>query len=440
MEITYSHVAGLDVHKKTVVACCLTPGRNGTPQKETHTFGTMTQDLLALAAWLTSKGITHVAMESTGEFWKPVYQILEGSFTVLVVNAQHIKTVPGRKTDVKDAEWIADLLHHGLLTGSFIPPLPQRDLRDLTRQRTNLVQERARVVNQLQKVLEWANIKLASVVSDIMGVSARAMVAAIVGGEADQGVLADLAEGRLRAKQVELERALEGRVRAHHRFMLAQHLGHIDFLEAQIADFDRQIAAYIDAQTPPLPPVAEPDVPNGPPPTTPPAAVAWAEAVALLDTVPGIGRTVAELVIAEVGTDMDRFPSEAHLASWAKVSPGNHESGGKRYTGKTGKGSRWLRSALIQAAWAAVKVKDTHLAAVYRRLAVRRGKQKAIMAVAHRLLVAIYHMLKERVPYREIGTTPQSEPAKRKLAERMQRRIEQLGFTVNLEPVAPAAA
>jgi len=212
MEITYTHAAGLDVHKKTVVACVFISGPKGKPVKETRTFGTMTQDLLALADWLTSKGITHVAMESTGEFWKPVYNLLEASFTVLVVNAQHIKTVPGRKTDVKDAEWIADLLRHGLLKGSFIPPLPQRDLRDLTRQRTNLVQDRARVINQLQKVLEWANIKLSSVVSDIMGVSARAMLVAIVGGEADQGVLAALGEGRLRAKPAELERALAGQV------------------------------------------------------------------------------------------------------------------------------------------------------------------------------------------------------------------------------------
>lgn len=442
MEITYSHAAGLDIHKKTVVACVFIPGPKAKPVKETRTFSTMTQDLLALADWLTSKGVTHVAMESTGEFWKPVYNLLEASFTVLVVNAHHIKTVPGRKTDVKDAEWIADLLRHGLLKGSFIPPLPQRDLRDLTRQRTNLVQDRARVVNQLQKVLEWANLKLSVVVSDIMGVSARAMLAAIIGGETDQGVLAELGQGRLRAKQADLERALDGHVRDHHRFMLAKHLGHIDYLEEQIADFDRQIAAVIDAATPPpVPPAAEPgtdrsSVPEG----TPPAAMAWDEAVELLDTAPGIGRRVAEMIIAEVGTDMDRFPSEAHLSSWAKVSPGNHESGGKRYSGKTGKGSRWLRSALIQAAWAAVKVKESHLAAVYRRLAVRRGKQKAIMAVAHRLLVAIYHMLKHQEPYREIGTRPQSEPAKRKLAERMQRRIEQLGFKVNLEPAMPIAA
>ncbi len=438
MQITYTHAAGLDVHKKTVVACIFTPGPQGKAHKAIRTFGTMTQDLLALVDWLTTHGITHVALESTGEFWKPVYNLLEGSFTVLVANAHHIKTVPGRKTDVKDAEWIADLMRHGLLKGSFIPPLPQRDLRDLTRQRTNLVQDRARVVNHLHKVLEWANIKLTSVVSDVMGVSARAMLAAIVGGEADQGALAELAQGRLRAKQAELERALDGHVRRHHRFMLVQHLSHIDFLDDQIAEFDRQIATVIETESTPPPPPSSPvnpelatDVVPGPG-DTPGTAIPWEEAVTLLDSAPGIGRTLAEQIIAEVGTDMARFPSEGHLASWAKVCPGNHESAGKRHSSKTGKGSRWIRTALVQAAWAAVKVKDSHLAAVYRRLAVRRGKQKAIMAVAHRLLVAIYHMLKKRVPYREIGAAPQSEPAKRKVVERLQRQIERLGYTAKV--------
>ena len=419
----------------------VTPGVRGTPQKETHPCGTMTQDLLALADWLTSKGVTHIAMESTGEFWKPVYQILEASCTVWVVNAQHSKTVPGRKTDVKDAEWIAALLRHGLLKASFIPPLPQRDLRDLTRQRTNLVQDRARVVNQLQKVREWANLKLASVVTDSMGVSARAMLEASIDGAADPALLAELAPGRLRAKQAELERALDSRVRAHHRFMLAQHLMHIDFLEEQIASFDAQIAAIMQPpSSPPVPPpaAAEPTPPDGAEAADGP--VPWDEAMTLLDSAPGIGPRVAEMIIAEVGTDMRRFPNEAHLASWAKLAPGNHESGGKRYSGKTGKGSRWLRSALVQAAHAAVKVKDAHLAAVYHRLVVKRGKKKAIIAVAHRLLVAIYHMLKHREPYREIGTAPPSEPAKRKLAERLQRRIEKLGYAVHLEPAMPAAA
>jgi transposase len=452
MRITYTHVAGLDVHKKTVVACVLTPGLSSEPQKEIRTFGTMTQDLLALTDWLTSKGVTHVAMESTGEFWKPVFNLLETSFTVFVVNAQHIKSVAGRKTDVKDAEWIADLLRHGLLKGSFIPPLPQRDLRDLTRQRTNLVQDRAHVVNQLQKVLEWANIKLTSVVSDIMGVSARAMLTALIGGEEDHVALAGLSQGRLRSKQAELERALEGHVRPHHRFMLVQHLTHIDFLEEQITAFDGQIGARMEAQGQSVPSspaaggsneaapeLAGSSIPEAAIDTISPSTVPWAEAVALLDTAPGVSRKLAEIIIAEVGTDMSRFPNEGHLASWAKVCPGNHESAGKRKSSKTGTASRWLRTALVQAAWAATKVKDTHLAAVYRRLAVRRGKQRAIMAVAHRLLVAFYHMLKDRVPYREIGTAPLPEPVKRKYAERLQRQIEHLGFAVHLEPVGTVA-
>lgn len=448
MRVTYTHVAGLDVHKKTVVACVITPGLTAEPHQETRTFGTMTQDLLALADWLTSKGVTHVAMESTGEFWKPVFNLLEASFTVFVVNAQHIKTVAGRKTDVKDAEWIADLLRHGLLKASFIPPLPQRDLRDLTRQRTNLVQDRAHVVNQLQKVLEWANLKLTSVVSDIMGVSARAMLAALIGGEEDHVALAGLAQGRLRSKQADLERALEGHVRSHHRFMLVQHLSHIDFLEEQITAFDQQIATRMDDPAP-LPPSSRAGVGSGEETAGGTAssgseaatamasstAVPWAEAVTLLDSAPGVSRKLAEIIIAEVGTDMARFPSEEHLASWAKVCPGNNESAGKRKNGRTGTASRWLRTALVQAAWAATKVKDSHLAAVYRRLAARRGKQRAIMAVAHRLLVSFYHMLKDRVPYREIGTAPVPEPVKRKRAERLQRQIEQLGFSVHLEPV-----
>src|SRR5918998_1740192 len=290
MQVIYERCCGLDIHKKFVVACLLITEPDGTVYKETRTFSTMTQELLALGDWLRTAGCTHVAMESTSNYWRPVYNLLEGHFELLVANAYHIKTVPGRKTDVKDAEWIADLLRHGLLKSSFIPPLPQRDLRDLTRQRTNLVQDRARVVNQLQKVLEWANLKLSVVVTDIMGVSARAMLAAIIGGETDQGVLADLAQGRLRAKHADLLRALDGHVRDHHRFMLAQHLTHIDFLEAQIADFDQQIAAYLAAQSPPsvppLPPAPAPDEPQGSPEEPPAAdgatgAVPWETAAEL---------------------------------------------------------------------------------------------------------------------------------------------------------------
>jgi transposase len=321
------------------------------------------------------------------------------------------------------------------------------DHRDLTRQRTNLVQDRARVVNQLQKVLEWANIKLTSVVTDIMGVSARAMLAAIVGGEVDQGVLADLAQGRLRAKQAELEQALVGYVREHHRFLLARHLIHIDFLEEEITHFDEEIETFLATQTPiesPAPASFESagteheSTPDAPLPSAIPTILPWAEAVELLDTAPGIGRTAAELILAEIGTDMRRFPTEGHLASWAKVCPGNRQSGGKQYSSRTGKGSRWLRPVLVQAAWAAIRVKDSRFAAVYRRLVVRLGKQKAIMAIAHRLLIAIYHMLMEHVPYREAGILPPSGPAKQKRVTRLQREIEQLGFTVTVQPTQSA--
>jgi transposase len=442
MDVTYSHCAGLDVHKKTVVACCLTPGPNGQLVSETRTFGTMTHDLLALSDWLTSKGITHVAMEATGEFWKPLYNLLEALFVVLVVNAQHIKNVPGRKTDMKDAAWIAELLRHGLLRGSFIPPLPQRDLRDLTRQRTNLIQQRAMVVNHLQKVLEWANLKLASVASNVAGVSARAMLTAMVEGEADPALLAELAQGRLRAKREALEQALAGFVREHHRFLLGSHLTHLDFLDEQVEVFDRQISQLVAkpseteaTASQERPAVSEPVASRGGD-----APLEWQEAVTLLDTIPGVGKATAELVVAEIGTDMGRFPSAGHLASWARVSPGNNQSAGKRYSARTGPGNSWLRSGLVQAAHAAVRVKDSYFAKVYRRLVVRRGVKKAIMAVAHRLLVAIYYMLLRHEPYRAPGEAILDEQRKAQLADRMQHRLAELGYTVSLEPKHPVVA
>ena len=447
MEVLYTHCAGLDVHKKTVVVCCLTPGADGTLLRQIRTFSTMTQDLLALSDWLSSLGVTHVAMEATGEFWKPVHSILEANFTILVVNAHHIKNVPGRKTDVKDAEWLADLLRHGLLRASFIPPLPQRDLRDLTRQRTNLVQDRATVVNRLQKVLEWANLKLSSVATDITGVSARAMLVGIIGGEADLAALAELAQGRMRTKRAALEQALTGCVRQHHRYLLAQHLLQLDFLDEQIEDVEQQIATMI----------AHEPAPTGPPAGSrtieppeerreaevrdkdPGGSLPWAVAVELLDSIPGVGRTAAEQIVAEIGTEMGRFASAAHLASWAKVCPGNDESAGKRRSGRTGHGNRWLRSVLVQAAWAAVKVKGSHLAGVYHRLAGRRGVKRAIMAVAHRILVAAYYILREQVPYHEPGEPPADEQRKAQVLSRMLKRIENLGYTVSLEPIGVPA-
>jgi transposase len=448
MEVLYPNSAGIDVHKKTAVVCCRITQPDGTVTKQTRTFGTLTADLLALSDWLSSLAVTHVAMESTGEVWKPLYNLLEGQFTILVVNAQHMRTVPGRKTDVKDAEWIADLLAHGLLRGSFIPPAPQRDLRDLTRQRTILVRERAEVVQRLQKVLEWANLKLASVATDVAGRSARAMLEAIVDGQSDVTALAELARGRMRSKRAELERALEGRVRDHHRFLIAKHLLQLDFLDEQVTDFDAQIAAHIQDQPPlpPTPPVDEP--PLAAAGTLAPTAEAsrggepltWDGAIAIWDGIPGIGRRVAEQLVAELGLDMRQFPSGAHAARWAKLSPGNNVSAGKRYSSRIGQGNQWLRSTLIQAAHAAVKVKDTYLAAFYHRLVARRGAKKAIVAVARKILLIAYTLLRKREGYRERGAAALDERRKAQVMHRLQRRFEQLGYKVHLEPVTPLAA
>ncbi len=450
MHVLYPNCAGIDVHKKTAVVCCRTTAADDTVSLETRTFSTMTADLLALSDWLTTKGVTHVAMESTGELWKPLYNLLEGSFIVLVVNAHHMHNVPGRKTDVKDAEWIADLLAHGLLKASFIPPEPQRDLRDLTRQRTTLVRERASVVQRLHKVLEWANLKLTAVATDVVGVSARAMLEAIVDGQSDVTALAELARGRMRSKRAELEQALTGRVRDHHRFLLAKHLLHIDFLDEQIADFDAQIAGHIQRQ-PPLPPSSPPDGPaaeraegraeaSAPAGPAAEAGLTWEEAITIWDGIPGIGRRVAEQLVAELGVNMEQFPSAAHAASWAKLSPGNNVSAGKRYSSKIGKGNQWLRSTLIQAAHAAVRVKESSLAAFYQRLVARRGVKKAIVAVAHKLLTIAYTLVRKREAYQERGAAVLDQRHKDRVLHRMQRRFEQLGYKVHLEPITSMAA
>jgi transposase len=437
MEITYPRCAGLDVHKKTVVACAITVDATGEIRQETRTFTTMTSDVLALADWLTTQGVTHVAMESTGELWKPLYNILEGSCEVLVVNAQHIKTVPGRKTDVADAAWIADLLRHGLLRGSFIPPLAQRDLRDLVRQRMNLVQEQAQVANTLQKVLEWANLKLTAVVTDIQGVSARAILDAIVAGETDADVLAELARGRLRAKRAQLDQALQGRVRDHHRFLIGQHLAHLDFLDEQIGQFTAQIATHVAAAFPP-PPTDSDDAETGPTVEAPRLStdrpLGGEQAIALLDTIPGVARRVAEIVLAEVGVSVERFLSAKSLARWARLCPGNSESAGKRRSGRTGSGNPTLRVALVQAAHAAVKVKDSYLAHVYHRLAARRGARRAIIAVAHRILIAAYHILRSHRPYDDRALVANAD---QRTDDHLRRRLERRGYTVTRE--APPA-
>src|SRR5215469_1810026 len=376
MEILYERCCGLDVHKRTVVACLLVPGAAGQPSKQICTFGTMTVDLLALSDWLAAAGCTHVAMESTGVFWKPIYNLLEARFTLVVVNAAHSKAVPGRKTDVRDAEWIADLLRHGLLQASFIPERPQRELRELTRYRTTLIHERADEVNRLQKVLEGANIKLASVATDILGKSGREILQALVGGTSDSSALAQVARGRLREQLPQLEQALAGQFSAHHRFLIAQQLAHIDFLDASLERVSAEIAERVRP---------------------------FEVEVARLQSIPEVGRRTAEVLVAEVGVDLTRFPSARHLASWAGLCPGNDESAGKRRSGRTRKGSPWLRRALVEAAQAAARTKETSLAAQYRRLAARRGAKRAAVAVAHSLLVMVYALLAQQTGYRELG-------------------------------------
>ena len=413
MQVVYTRCAGLDVHKKSVVAVARLLSADGTLTTHVRTFGTTTAALLDLVAWLLALEVTPGAMESTGEFWKPLYNLLEGSFTVLVVNAAHIKYVPGRKTDVKDAEWIAELLAHGLLRASFVPEAPQRALRDLTRQRTHLIQERASIVNRMQKVLEWANIKLSSVVSDITGVSARAMLQALVGGQTDVSELAQLARGRLRSKITELEQALRGTLSPHHAFMISQHLALLDVFDEQIGAFDQRIGEAIEGTRPPEPPSSRQAGEGGSSEDKPASAPcrAWA-AQAILDAVPGIGTRVAEVIVAELGTDMSRFPSSAHASSWAGLAPGQRESAGKRKATRIRDGNKYLRATLVQAAWAAVKQADTFLAAFYRRLAARRGKKKAIVAVAHKILVIVYTLLKSGECYQERGTVALDERQK----------------------------
>lgn len=411
MEVVYPICCGLDVHQKTVVACLSRVPAGGRRRKELRSFGTMTGDLQALADWLRAAGCTHVAMESTGVYWKPVYNLLEGQLEILVVNAQHLKALAGRKTDVQDAERIADLLQHGMLRGSFIPSAAQRQLRELTRYRTTLVEERTRTINRLHKVLEEANLKLASVATNILGVSGRAMLEALLKGHTDPQALADLAHGRLRAKRVQLEQALAGRVQPHQRFMLAEHLSHIDYLDEAIERVSAEIAARLQPHD------AE---------------------IQDLDTIPGVSRTTAEVLLAEIGTDLERFGDARHLASWAGMCPGNNESAGKRKSGKTRKGSPWLRHILIEAAHAAAKTKHTYLSALFHRLVSRRGKKKALVAVGHSILVIAYHILTRHEPYHDLGENFFDERDRQKVERRLVRRLEKLGFEVALTPATAA--
>lgn len=446
MEILYERCAGLDVHKKNVKACFSSPGQGGLRQKETHTYLTMTPNLLEMRDWLKAQGCTHIAMEATGVYWKPIYNLLEGDFEILVVNAHHIKAVPGRKTDVKDAEWIADLLSHGLLSASFIPSAPQRELRELTRYRTSLVEERAREVNRLQKTLEDTNLKLGDVVSDVLGKASRLILAAVVAGETDAARLASLAVGRVHASRPDLEQALTGKVTAHHRFMLGQHLALIEQLDEAIRRVTEEIGRRFMPPEPP-PEQEQPGAPADTPLPDPPASgtasdecapLSWQDAVELIDQVTGISQRVAHGLLAEIGVEMKQFPSAKHLASWVGICPGNHESAGKRLSGKTRKGNPYARRLLIQAAHAAAHSKNTYLAAQYRRIAARRGPKRAAVAVGHSILVIVYHLLRDRGTYEDLGGNYFDEHDRQMVQKHLVRRLERLGYQVDLQPRSEA--
>jgi transposase len=405
-------VAGLDVHLKSVqcaVRCRQTAGKL---LAEVRSFGTMTRDLRALADYLQSVGVTHVAMEATAVLWKPVWNILDGRFSLLLVNPRHLKKVPGRKTDVTDAQWLAQLLECGLLRGSFVPPRPVRELRDLTRQRAQLTAEHTRVANRVHKLLEDANIKLGAVASDVLGKSGRSMLRAMLDGEQDPGRLAEMALGRLRGKIPQLRLALEGNCTEHHRYLLRRLMSHLGYLEGQVDEFSRRIAQELGKLLP-------------------------AEACERLDAIPGVDRVTIEAVIAEVGTDMSVFPDEHHLCSWTGICPGNEESAGKRLRSRTRRGNRWLRRALAEAAWGASHTKGSYLAAQYRRLAARRGKKRALVAVGHSLLGIIYHVLKAGVEYADLGADYFDRLEPERLKRYLVKRLERLGFAVSLDASEP---
>jgi len=412
--VLYERVCGLDVHKKVIVASLrILDPRAGTVKITRRQYGTMTADLLELRGWLAEAKVTHVAMESTGVYWQPVFNLLEGHMEAWVVNAQHIKKVPGRKTDMKDADWIAQLLQCGLLKPSFVPDRQQRELRDLTRQQTKLVQQRNAVDNRIQKVLETANIKLGSVASDVLGVSGRKMIEALIAGEKDVTVLAELAQKKLRDKIPQLQRALAGELTEHHRFLLQQLLGQYDFLEKEIARTSERLGV-----------VAPPS---------------FRAAVEQLDAVAGVGERGAKALLAETGTDMSRFPTHKHLASWAGQCPGNHESAGKRRSGKTPAANRHLDAVLTEMAHAAVRTKNSYFKAQYHRLAGRRGKKRAIGAVKHSLLVTVYFMLRDDKPYKDLGVDYFDKLNPQQSIRYHVRKLQELGQEVELSPMADAA-
>jgi transposase len=412
METLVERGCGLDVHQATVVACLLMVRKDGKVQKQVRTFGTTTRELLSMREWLLSQGCTHVAMESTGVYWKPVYAILEGAFQIVVANAQHVKKVPGRKTDVKDAEWIADLLCHGLLRQSFVPPQPIRELRDLTRYRRKLVESQSAERNRLLKVLETANIKLSSVATDVFGTSGRLMLRALIEGKTTPEEMAELAKRKLRSKIPQLELALEGKVEDHHRFLLKLQLDRLERAEGDLAVLEKHIQEKLEP---------------------------YAAQLALLDEIPGVDWTLAAVIIAELGVDMSVFQSVSQLASWAGVCPGNNESAGKRKSTRIPKGNMYLKTALVEAAHAAAKTKGSYLRDKFYRLKARRGYKRAAVAIGHKILVSIYHMISQNVSYNDLGDLYLDKLNKNHLTRNLVHRLERLGYSVTLAPQQKAA-
>jgi len=409
MRVMYERCCGLDVHKALITACVRVPGPDGKRTSEVRTFGTTTSELVRLMDWVMESGCTHVAMESTGVYWRPVFNILEEVAVVLLVNARDAKNLPGRKTDVKDCEWIAEMLEHGLLRSSFIPPEPIRDLRDLTRYRKSLIRSRADEVNRLQKVLETANIKLTCVATDVMGATGRSMVRALIAGERDPIRLAQLAKGSLKKKQDALGAAMHGRFRDHHAFIASQILEHIEQMEEHIKECGRRIEECLRP---------------------------FSEFQDLLQSLPGVRQRGSEGILAEVGVDMTCFGSAPRLSSWAGLCPGNNASGGKRKSGRTRPGNPWLKPLVIECAWAAIRVKDSYSSALFRRIARRRGPKRAILAVAHHLIASVFHVLAKREPYRELGAKYFDKLAGDTIKKHHIRRLEALGFHVTLTAAA----
>lgn len=406
MQVIYPRCAGLDVHKQTVVACARIVGDNP-PRQEVRTFATTTSGLLELADWLDSLGVEHVAMEATGVYWKPVWHVLEGHFQLVLANAAHVKNVPGRKTDVNDATWLADLLAHGLINASFVPPVAVQELRTLTRTRKQFVRERGSHVQRIEKVLEDANLKLSVVISDILGKSGRAVLQAIIEGQSDPEQLAARISTRVKASRAELLEALRGRISAHHRFMLKLHLGHVDALDKAIADIEKEVGLGLEP---------------------------FRQAAKLLSTMPGLSDVSAHVIVAEIGIDMSRFATAGHLLSWACLCPRNDESAGKRRSTRLRRGGKWLKTTLVQAAWAAVRVKDSYLQAQFHRLRARRGAKKAIIGVAASMLTAAWHMLRDGTEWHDLGATHFDRADTQKTANRLIRRLQQIGYAVQVTP------